>query len=196
MQPDSRTVSLSQISTDHAIQDVPTLPWYAVKVRAGAEPRIALALEHKGFPIFLPTWTEPRPYSDRIKRVQSALFPGYLFSRLDTEHPLRLVTTPGVDCIVSMAGTPTPIDQSEIDAIIRVTQSGACLEPWPYLKTGDKVAIQFGALSGLEGVLVHSRSRDRLILSVHLLQRSLSVEIDRSWVRPLAVASLARGRQF
>jgi transcription antitermination factor NusG len=48
------------------------------------------------------------------------------------------------------------------------------------------VRIEFGPLVGLEGQVVFEKSRQRLVLSVHLLQRSVSVEIDRSWVRPLA----------
>ena len=81
---------------------------------------------------------------------------------------------------------PEPIAETEIAAIRTVVESELPAVPWPYLKTGNLVRIEFGPLAGLEGLVVTEKSRQRLVLSVHLLQRSVSVEIDRSWVRPLA----------
>ena len=161
------------------------LPWYAVKVRTGGELRIATHLAQKDFHVFTPTCIEPRRYSDRIKKVEVALFPGYVFSRFDPDLRFPLISTPGVEFIVSTAGVPTAIDQSEIDAILQVMNAGVSAEPWPYLKAGDKVQINFGALTGIEGILLNVRGKDRLILSVNLLQRSISIEISRTWVRPI-----------
>lgn len=160
------------------------LPWFALKVRSSGEARVKSFLDHKGYDIFLPTYVESRKYSDRIKKIDAPLFPGYLFCRLDVEKRLPVLKTPGVDSVIGVAGNPQPIDESEIDAIRRVVQSGASAIPWPYLRAGDIVEIQFGSLSGLRGILLNIRGKDRLILSVNLLQRSISVEIDRTWVRP------------
>jgi transcriptional antiterminator NusG len=165
----------------------PPLSWFAIKVRTSAELRIAASLAQKDFQVLTPTCIEPRRYSDRIKKVEVALFPGYLFSRFHPGSRLPLRSTPGVDAIVSTAGIPTPIDQSEIDAILLIMNAGVPAEPWPYLKSGDKVQIAFGSLTGLQGILVNARGKDRLILSVNLLQRSISVEVSRTWVRPIPV---------
>ena len=172
--------------TGPSIASPPEFQWYAVKVRTGAEIRIASHLTHKKIEIFTPTCIEPRRYSDRIKNVEVALFPGYVFARFDPDLRVPLITTPGVDSIVSTAGVPTPIDRSEMEAILRAINGGLPAEPWPYLKTGDKVRINFGSFIGLEGILINARGKDRLILSVNMLQRSISVEIPRAWVRPTA----------
>ena len=160
-------------------------PWFAVKVRTGAELRIGDSLEKKEFKIFVPTCIEPRPYSDRIKKVRVALFPGYVFSRLGASDKQKLLFTPGVEAVVSTAGVPEPIDEEEIGAIIKVVAATAAAEPWPYLKTGDRVRVMFGSFAGVEGILVRERGKDRLVLSVEKGERSISVEIDRSWVRPV-----------
>jgi hypothetical protein len=55
-------------------------------------------------------------------------------------------------------------------------------QPWPYLRVGDIVRVQYGALRDLEGILVEVKKRHRLVVSVTLLQRSVAVEIDRDWV--------------
>ena len=60
--------------------------------------------------------------------------------------------------------------------------------PSPYLASGDAVQVDNGPLEGLTGVVVREKGTDRLVISVSLLQRSVSVEIDRDHVRPLAPA--------
>jgi transcription antitermination factor NusG len=160
--------------------------WYAVKVRTNAEERIKASLATKGEELFLPTYVEARRYSDRIRKVSAPLFPGYLFCRLDIEKRLPILQTPGVDHFVGIANVPQAIPDSEIDALKIVSSSGLATEPWPYLQAGDEVRIHFGALSGLTGLLVQTKGADRLVLSVQLLQRSISVEVDRGWVRPVA----------
>jgi len=40
-------------------------------------------------------------------------------------------------------------------------------------------------LTGVEGILQEVKGRFRLVVSIPLLQRSVSTEVDRNWVRPL-----------
>jgi transcription antitermination factor NusG len=165
-----------------------SLAWFALKVRTRGEFLVGESLRHRGTDVFLPTYLECRRYSDRIKKVPAALFPGYLFCRIDSKYRLPILTTPGVEHFVGAGNRPAAIPESEIAAIQRVTESGAAAIPWPYLIAGQKIRIECGALAGLEGLVAQVRGSERLILSVHLLQRSVCVEIDRSWIRPLAAA--------
>jgi len=167
------------------------LPWFALRVRSRAEQLVGSALGGKGYEVFLPTYLECRRYSSCVKKVDAALFPGYLFCRLDVNQRLPVLSTGGVEHIVSCAGVPHSIADDEIAAIRTLVDSHVPALPWPYLKVGSPVRIEFGPLSGLEGLVVFEKSGARLVLSVHLLQRSVSVEIDRSWVRPLALAARA-----
>ena len=161
------------------------LPWFALKVYTRREEMVFAALESRGYQPFLPTYLEARKYSDRIKKINAALFPGYLFCRLDVSKRLPILTTPGVEHIVGIGGVPMAVPETEISAIRRVLESGRTAVPWPYLTVGEKVVIQYGSLAGVEGLISSVRGEERLILSIHLLQRSVSVEIDRSWIRPL-----------
>jgi len=169
-----------------------TLAWFALKVRARSEALAGGCLESKGYQIFLPSYFECRKYSDRIVKVSAALFPGYLFCQLDPSRRLPVLTTPGVERIVGFGGAPEPIPETELDAVRRVLEVGAQAVPWPYLTTGQKVRIEYGALTGVEGLVVRIRGEERLILSVNLLQRSICVDIDRSWIRPLQVVPSRR----
>ncbi|HVV47573.1 MAG TPA: hypothetical protein VHC72_20320, partial [Bryobacteraceae bacterium] len=52
--------------------------------------------------------------------------------------------------------------------------------PWPFLRAGQRVRIEHGPLRGVEGVILEQKDEWRMVVSVELLQRSVSVVLDRS----------------
>ena len=162
--------------------------WYALSVRQRFETVVVRNLSAKGYEVFLPTYISKRRWSDRTKLVECALFPGYLFCRLDVQERLPILMTPGVQCIVSRGKIPEPIDQSELNAVRLIIERAAVYEPHPYLTVGQKVQIKRGSLYGLTGVAIKIKDNCRLIISVNLLQRSVAVDIDRKWIEPISFA--------
>jgi transcription antitermination factor NusG len=160
------------------------LPWYALQVRTRYEKQVAAALLVKGYEGFLPMFRKKSRWSDRIKEVELPLFPGYLFCRFDINKRLPILITNGVMRVVGAGKTLHPIDECEISAILTVVASGLQAEPFPYLEIGQRVRIEHGSLSGVEGILIGAKRPAKLILSVTLLQRSVAVEIDERWVIP------------
>ena len=160
-------------------------PWYAVQVRPRHEKLVASALLSKGFEGFLPLYRCKHRWSDRIKEVELPLFSGYLFCRLDINRRLPILVTPGVIRFVGIGKTPMPIDENEMSAVIAIVSAGLRAEPHPYIRVGQRVRIDRGTLSGVEGIVQLAKKPARLIVSVSLLQRSVAVEIDEAWVRPL-----------
>jgi transcription antitermination factor NusG len=161
------------------------LPWFALQVRTRYEKNVASFLHGKGYEWFLPTYLSRRRWSDRVKELDLPLFPGYLFCRFNPEERLPILKTPGLISIVGTAKTPTPVEASEIVALRALVNSDLPRQPWPFLKVGQRVRIECGALAGLEGILLQTKGRDRIILSVTLLQRSVAAEVDSSWISPI-----------
>lgn len=163
------------------------LPWYAIQIRARLGSVAAATLRGKGYEEFLPLYRSRRRWSDRIKELELPLFPGYLFCRFDVSDRLMpILTTPGVIGIVGAGKTPVPVDEKEIEAVRAILRSGLAALPWPFLRVGSKVYLERGPLAGLEGMITNTDKVYRLIVSVNLLQRSVAVEIDRQWARPIA----------
>jgi len=156
--------------------------WFAVQVKATHEKRVAWMMDYGGFEWFLPLYECRRRWSDRIKRVELPLFPGYIFCRFGPVDRVPILKTPSVTRIVGIGNTPVPIDEQEIAAIQAVVKSGLTVSPHPFLRVGQRVRIEGGSLYGLEGLITDVRKRDRVIISVTLLQRSVAVEIDSGWV--------------
>ncbi len=168
-------------------------PWFALMVRTGREKTATLLLENAGYECFLPVSKYTRRWSDRMKEIEVPLFPGYLFCRMDPYHRLPVLMTPGVIQIVGAGKTLIPVGEGEIAAIQRVVKNGLATMPWPYLQVGNVARIEEGPLRGMTGIIVRIKSGMKLVLSVSLLQRSVAVEVDRSWLggvqpkRPAAI---------
>ena len=168
-------------------------PWYAVMVRTGREKTATLLLENAGYECFLPVSKFIRRWSDRMKEIEVPLFPGYLFCRMDPYNRLPVLMTPGVIQIVGAGKTLVPVEEGEITDIQRVIKNGLSTMPWPYMQVGQIARIEEGPLRGMSGIIVRIKSGMKLVLSVSLLQRSVAVEVDRSWLggtqptRPAAI---------
>jgi transcription antitermination factor NusG len=167
-------------------------PWYALQVRTRYESGVASFLEGSGYELFLPLHTCRRRWSDRIKKVETPLFPGYLFCRFNAQDRLPILKAPGVIQIAGYNRIPFPVEDSEIRAIQALMASGLPNQPWPFLGVGDRVRIDAGPLRGHEGTLVEFKGSHRLVLSITLLQRAVAVEIDSAFIEALPPPSIGR----
>ena len=165
--------------------------WYALHVRARFERHVRKNLEYKGYETLLPTYESSRNWSDRVKSLSLPLFPNYVFCRFDLNGRLPILVTPGVNFIVGAGRSPVPISAGEVAAIRHILESGVPARPHRYVNVGEVVRIAAGPLEGLTGIVVRTKGCDRLIVSVTLLMRSVSVEIDREWIK--AVEPAPRG---
>jgi transcription antitermination factor NusG len=189
-----RTSLKTECDTEKANrQDVATeYPWFALQVRARHELGITNYLCGQGYESFLPRYKCRKRWSDRVKEVQSPLFPGYLFCRFDPQDRLPVMKIPGVMQIVGANRVPLPVDEVEISAIQTLVASGMPNQPWPFLQVGERVRIESGSLCGIEGILMDFKGTHRLVLSITLLQRSVSVEIDSALVSPTSLSQRSR----
>ena len=167
--------------------------WYALRVRSNHEAVVQSGLRSRGFDEFLPVYRAKSRWSDRVKVIQRPLFPGYVFARFDPSNRLPVLMLPGFVHIVGFGNGPEPVDEAELRAIRRFVDSGLPITPWPYLREGERVVVQHGALSGLEGIVLRATDSLRLVVSLNLLQRSVAVELDRDSVKPLAARAVAAG---
>jgi transcription antitermination factor NusG len=160
-------------------------PWFALRVRSKHERVAAAHLRERGYEEFSPSYKAERQWSDRRKTTDQFLFPGYVFCRLNPRHRLPVLTVPGVVGLVGFGEGPSPIPDQEIEQVRTMVRSGLLVVPWPYLQVGQTVLIERGPLAGLEGILQEVKGKLRLVVSIQLLQRSVSSEVDRTWVRPI-----------
>jgi len=167
--------------------------WYAIRIQSKLEGLASATLRGKGYEEFLPLYRSRRRWSDRVKQLDLPLFPGYLFCRFDVhDRLLPILTTPGVISIIGAGKTPIAVSDQEIASVQAILRSGLPARPWPCLTVGSKVLLERGPLAGIEGIVLNVDKAFRLVVSVPLLQRSVAVEIERDWVRPIQNGSRSR----
>lgn len=161
-------------------------PWHGIRTRSNQEKLAAANLDARGFHPFLPVYQTRRRWSDRVVTTELPLFPGYLFCRFDHQQRLPIVTAPGVVSILSFGGNqPASIPDAEIDAVRLIVQSGLAAQPAPFLREGQRIRVTHGPLRDTEGTLFRKKSNWCLVVSIEMLQRSVSVEIDPAHVEAI-----------
>ena len=167
--------------------------WYALFTRYRHEKSVASSLSNKNHEVYLPLYRSVRRWQDRAKQILFPLFPCYVFIREGMDRQLQVLTTPGVLHIVASGGRPAIVPQSQLDAVRRIVESSLAVESHPYLQTGDRVRINAGPLTGLEGILTRKKGQARLVVSMDMLGRSAAVEVDDLNVERIGALPAANG---
>jgi transcription antitermination factor NusG len=162
--------------------------WYCVHTRSRHEDTVYQRLSDKKMQAFLPKLEVWSRRKDRRKKIQKALFPGYLFvyENLDPRRGLEILKTPGVVKILGNEAGPMPVPEIQIESIKKILDGKAAVSSFPYLKEGQLVRVVDGPLRGCEGFLIKIKEeKGKLVISIDLLQRSVSVEIESASVEPI-----------
>ena len=168
--------------------------WYAVYTCARHEKRVAAQMELRQFQSFLPLYRALHRWKDRQKQVEMALFPSYVFVRLDLRSRLRVLEIPGVVSFVSAQGKPAPLPEHEIAPFLRGANGSVRDEPHPYLQAGRQVRLRSGPMAGLEGILLRRKEGLRIVVSVEMLMRAVAVEVDEADVEACPRSSVLQMR--
>jgi transcription antitermination factor NusG len=158
--------------------------WYAVYTNSRHEKKVAELLGNRRIHCYVPLYRSIRRWKDRRKEIDLPLFPGYVFVRIALQSRLQVLTVPGVVHIVAFNGKPTPISDLEIEALRQGLSRSPSIKPHPYLTVGRRVRVRSGPFAGMNGILIRRKQAYRIVLSIDLIMRSLSVEIDESEIEP------------
>lgn len=160
--------------------------WYAAYTSANHEKRVALQLGKRSVEHFLPLYESVRCWKDRRVKLEMPLFPGYVFVRMALRDRLRVLQVPGVAKLVGFDGTPAALPEEEMQALRASLESGMRVQPHPFLRVGRRVRVKSGTMTGLQGILKRKKGQSRLVVSVELIQRAMTLEIDEADLEPMA----------
>lgn len=172
--------STEAVAVGQILPALETPRWYAVYTRSRHEQMVKIQLDHKGIENLLPVYKRISRWKDRKKEIQTPLFSSYLFVHIPLIARLDVLETHGAVYLVGDGQSPLPVPEESIFSIRRFVDEGLKYDPHPYVRIGQRVRIADGPLSGIEGILVRKKNQRLLVVSVDLIQRSVSVEIE-SW---------------
>jgi transcription antitermination factor NusG len=176
--------------------------WLALWTHSHSEQLVHDQLIAKQFHVFLPLIPAWSRRGGARHLIRTPMFPGYLFVRhiMEKASYIEILKTNGLARILGERwDRPALVADAEIDAIRQVLAAGLPVLPHSYLREGHRVRITQGPLANVEGILVRNNPhKGLLVVSVDLLQRSVAVEVDCTFVAPVggpaAVAPASHSR--
>lgn len=197
----TKAVKVSQPEPVADANEMPPKKWYILKVAFNREDTIRKALEKRvklaGVEayfgdILIPTEdvaTFTRTGQRRV--VKRKLYPGYLMIEMSvTEDTWFLVReTDGIGDFTGSGGKPTPMDDKEVERILKVARpqadEGAALKTAIPYGRGDRVRVKEGYFQNLEGEVDKvDEANGRVTVIISIFGRSTPVELDHWQVEP------------
>jgi len=176
--------------------DNPEAKWYVVHTYSGHEARVMSALKQrvaamnlgqKILEILIPTQERIQIRAGKKQQVTEKIFPGYVLIRMILEDNswLAVRTTQGVTGFIGVGNKPTPIADSEVDAI----EKFMALEAPKFrakFTTGEAVKIIDGPFAEFLGSIESiDEGRGKLKVLVSIFGRETPVELDFLQVKKL-----------
>ncbi len=155
--------------------------WYALHTRSRFEQKVYDGLSGKSVEAFLPRIEVMSRRKDRRKKILVPMIPGYVFVRsvLKPEEYHQIIKTVGAVRLIAFKGAPVPADEREIASLMVLDGTDRTVQNRSYMNKGDLVKIMEGPFKGLVGFYRrHTGRRNKVVVSIELLHRSLAVEID------------------
>jgi transcription antitermination factor NusG len=164
-----------------------TKNWFAVFTVPRNEKRVAEHFRVREIESFLPLFETRRRWRDGSTPVlQLPLFPCYIFVRIGCGMRVPVLEVPGVIFIVGAMREGLPIPDSYIQFLREGLRQGK-IEPHqhPNLPAGTKVRIRSGLMAGMEGVLLRKKNKFRVLLTLEMIMKSMTVEVAMDEIEPI-----------
>ena len=162
--------------------------WYAIHTKPRSEKEAQENLMRQSYEVYLPLIKIKKFVRKRWQDRIEALFPRYLFVRLDLEQtntaPIRHLQNYIRICSLGHRSVPVPDEiieflQSSADPVTGIHQS---LEP--AIKSGEKISIVAGPLHGVEGVFESENGDERAMILVNVLGRINKITVAQKDIAP------------
>ena len=156
--------------------------WYLIYTRPHQETRVANDLQDMNIQVYLPMTKVIRKWSDRVKILDMPLFPCYLFVHLKSMHEFYNSTdttkTDGGFDYVRFGKDVARLSDAAINAVRLIETGGENIElTAEHFSPGQQMEIVQGPLSGLTCEVVQHKGKDKILVRVHLLQRSILADM-------------------
>lgn len=154
--------------------------WLVVMTKPRTETEAKIHLEEQGFLVYLPIWVDLKLRSNVWQKVQSVMFPRYLFVKTARQDqsisPIR--STPGVSQLVRFGTELARARNSLIRDIKNIEDARySGREQLKPFKSGDKVKILSGPFKDVSADVLLS-DQERVILLLKVLGKTQSLEFE------------------
>lgn len=160
------------------------LKWYVMYTTSRSEKKVADRLRERGWEVYLPMIEELRQWSDRKKKVQKALFNGYVFVRTRRNQLWECLQVPGAVKFVHFSGQHATVREEEIEIIQRIINTGVAVETdGSVIEPGEKVKVLGGPLQDMTGEVIEKGNKDYFLIRVPGIYQNMLISIPRKFLQ-------------
>ncbi|HEX3154864.1 MAG TPA: transcription termination/antitermination NusG family protein [Candidatus Angelobacter sp.] len=160
--------------------------WFVVFTAPRHEKRVDEHCRIRGIESFLPLFEKKCQWKNGVRKIlYLPLFSNYIFVRVEWGRYVPVLAIPGVISIVGSTREKLPVSDSYIHFLQTGVREGK-IEPHPYLTEGATVRVRSGAMAGMEGILVRQKNSSRVVLTLEMITRSISVEVEMENIEPIS----------
>ncbi len=170
--------------------------WYVLHTYSGYEENVKRNLEQrvesfmmgdKIFNVLVPKEQKIKIKNGKRTTLEEKIFPGYVLVEMivtdDSWYVVR--NTPNVTGFIGSGTTPTPIDQKEVEQLLKRTSAEASQHKID-VEVNDVVRINDGPFKNFEGKVSHVDSeRGKIKVMVTMFGRETPVELDALQVKKI-----------
>jgi len=151
-------------------------PWFALRVRSNYERVTAIHLRERGYEEFAPCYQTERQWTDRRKRLDQFIFPGYVFFRCapwltrivqENKYVARILHVPDQKAF-----------ERQLEEIMCALQSGHLVVRGSPVDVGTGARIKTGPLAGISGKVVKIANQVAVVLCLNFIGQGAAVMID------------------
>lgn len=171
--------------------------WYVLHTYSGYEENVKRSIDQriesfdmreKIFQVLVPKERKIKIKNGKRVEIEEKIFPGYILVEMtvtdDSWYVVR--NTPNVTGFVGSGTTPTPIDQKEVESLLKRVSGDKAPEQKIDFEVGDVVRIIDGPFKNFEGKVSqvdHERGRIKALVS--MFGRETPVELDALQVKKI-----------
>lgn len=164
--------------------------WYVVHTYSGYENKVKTNLEKrvdnmnmgdKIFRVVVPEEEEIEYKEGKKRVVKRKVFPGYVMVNMTMEDDSWYVVrnTPGVTGFVGPGSKPIPLDQHEVETILRRTSGEGAPKVRVRFKPRQSLRVKSGPFQGMMGMVQDVMAdRGKLRMLISIFGRETPVELD------------------
>ena len=160
--------------------------WHALYTKPRFEKKVNESLKERGFEAFLPLQRKLRKWKDRKKYVELPLISSYIFVKVSEREYYSVFDINGIVKYVTFSGKAAAIPEWQIETMKKITASNYdVLLTTQKIKPGEKIRINSGVLTGMEGEMVSYRGKNNLIVRIDQIGQSLLVNIPNEYIEKI-----------
>jgi transcription antitermination factor NusG len=159
------------------------LKWYVMYTASRSEKKVADRLKERGVEVYLPIIEELRQWSDRKKKVQKALFNGYVFVKTRRNQLWECLQVPGAVKFIHFSGHHATVREEVLDMIKRIVETGVAIETdGSNIDSGEKVKVIGGPLVNMIGEVIEKGNKDYFMIRIPGIYQNILITLPRKFL--------------